>query len=113
MEKKYAYNSDFNETFRRNNAEQFILSTKLRKVCRKYTSRNYYRRCVKESFPFIDTLRSYKLKENIANDIISGLTVGVMQIPQGNLTCQIDRENSRRTLWLDYKLRCAVFAKKR
>ncbi|XP_078323480.1 prestin-like isoform X2 [Crassostrea virginica] len=83
MEKKYAYNSDFNETFRRNNAEQFILSTKLRKVCRKYTSRNYYRRCVKESFPFIDTLRSYKLKENIANDIISGLTVGVMQIPQG------------------------------
>lgn len=84
MESEYAYSSDFNEKFRRNNEEQTMLYTKVKKVCRKYISRNYYRRCLKSSFPFIDTLRSYKVKEYLANDIISGLTVGVMQIPQGN-----------------------------
>nr|XP_022327248.1 sulfate anion transporter 1-like isoform X1 [Crassostrea virginica] len=83
MEKKFAYTCEFNENFSKKNGERTMLSHKLRKVCRKYVSRNYYQKCARETFPFINTIRSYKVKEYLINDIISGLTVGVMQIPQG------------------------------
>ena len=72
-------------------------------------------KCARETFPFINTIRSYKVKECLINDIISGLTVGVMQIPQGNITiltcpteiCQ-QTEEIREIL---IRLRCAIFAK--
>uniref|UniRef100_A0A2C9JY32 STAS domain-containing protein n=1 Tax=Biomphalaria glabrata TaxID=6526 RepID=A0A2C9JY32_BIOGL len=42
---------------------------------------------IKESllsfFPFITTLRKYKLKEDLPNDVIAGFTAGIMMIPQG------------------------------
>lgn len=43
--------------------------------------------CVKKSllswFPFIDILRHYSLRHDLFSDIIAGLTVGIMHIPQG------------------------------
>lgn len=38
------------------------------------------------SFPFIQLIKNYKLRKYLANDIIAGMTVGIMQIPQGK-TC--------------------------
>ena len=42
--------------------------------------------CTKEfflaRFPILTWLLSYNLKENIANDIISGITIGIVHIPQ-------------------------------
>ena len=115
MEKKFAYTCEFNENFSKKNGERTMLSHKLRKVCRKYVSRNYYQKCARETFPFINTIRSYKVKEYLINDIISGLTVGVMQIPQGNitiLTCPTEicqrTEEIREVL---IRLRCAISAK--
>lgn len=35
------------------------------------------------NFPFIRMLKKYKVKEDLVNDIIAGMTVGIMQIPQG------------------------------
>ena len=36
-------------------------------------------------FPVCRILQKYKLKDDLPNDIISGLTVGIMQLPQGEL----------------------------
>ena len=37
-------------------------------------------------FPVCRILQKYKLKDDLPNDIISGLTVGIMQLPQGMST---------------------------
>ncbi len=34
-------------------------------------------------FPFIRIMKAYSLKDDLPSDIIAGLTVGIMQIPQG------------------------------
>ena len=34
-------------------------------------------------FPFVDTIRTYRLREYILNDLVAGLSVGVIHIPQG------------------------------
>ena len=38
-------------------------------------------------FPFISIMRQYSLRRDLFNDIIAGLTVGIMHIPQGQLSC--------------------------
>ncbi|XP_052780463.1 prestin-like isoform X2 [Mya arenaria] len=43
--------------------------------------------CIKQFFlglfPFIHIMKNYNIRENITGDIVSGLTVGIMHIPQG------------------------------
>jgi hypothetical protein len=45
------------------------------------------RECMKGYFldrvPFFKWIRKYNVKENLAKDMIAGLTIGVLQIPQG------------------------------
>ncbi len=45
--------------------------------------------CVKNvivgHLPFIDIMKKYNIRTDLVNDLISGLTVGVMHIPQGRL----------------------------
>lgn len=36
-----------------------------------------------DRIPFIKWIRKYSIKENLVKDIIAGLTIGVIQIPQG------------------------------
>jgi MFS superfamily sulfate permease-like transporter len=38
---------------------------------------------VQDRIPFIKWIRAYKIKESLVKDIIAGLTIGVIQIPQG------------------------------
>ena len=40
--------------------------------------------CLCNVFPFFGILRKYKWREDLPNDIIAGLTVGIMQLPQGD-----------------------------
>lgn len=101
---EYAYTSKFNERFKKENGDRGVLYRQLHKLCRKYVSRNYYKNCARTTFPFVCTLRSYKVKDYLANDVISGLTVGVMQIPQGKISLLffwIHWGNSKCTLWLN------------
>jgi hypothetical protein len=35
-------------------------------------------------FPLFDWIRKYDIKENFLKDLIAGLTIGIIQIPQGN-----------------------------
>lgn len=104
---EYAYTSKFNERFKKENGDRGALYRKLQKLCRKYVSRNYYKNCARTTFPFVCTLRSYKVKDYLANDVISGLTVGVMQIPQGKIFWIIEEiRNVHFAEWV----RCAVHA---
>lgn len=56
------------------------------------TSFRAHHRCSKKSalnmlltfLPFINTIRTYKVKKYLVSDLIAGLTVGIMHIPQGN-----------------------------
>jgi hypothetical protein len=78
-----AHACDFNEQFRQK--RETTWQSSLKKRTRRYLSKQYYKECVRITFPFCKTLRSYKIKKYLANDIIAGLTVGVMQIPQGKI----------------------------
>ncbi|GAB6033492.1 hypothetical protein CHUAL_013373 [Chamberlinius hualienensis] len=46
-------------------------------------SKERLKRGVKARFPFIEWMRNYNIKEFIVGDIVSGITVGIMQIPLG------------------------------
>ncbi|XP_061184538.1 prestin-like [Saccostrea echinata] len=72
---------DFNERFRKRH--EVPLHSRLKNMSRRYFSKQYYKRCARKTFPFVKTVQTYKIRKYLANDIISGLTVGVMQIPQG------------------------------
>ncbi|XP_045166234.2 prestin-like isoform X2 [Mercenaria mercenaria] len=41
------------------------------------------KRFIYSLFPFINIMKNYNIREDITGDIVSGLTVGIMHIPQG------------------------------
>lgn len=73
----------FEEKFKKPPESPKPLSERIRTQCRDYFSKRKLIKTMHANFPFIGLLRKYKLKESLANDVISGLTVGIMQIPQG------------------------------
>ena len=56
---------------------------------RKITKYSCTGRCLKDFlfmlFPFIAILKNYKIRQDLTGDIIAGLTVGIMHIPQGKI----------------------------
>ena len=48
-------------------------------------------------FPILDWLPKYSWKANLASDVISGATVAVMHIPQGEQPIQSSRKEKRTT----------------
>ena len=36
-------------------------------------------------FPFLEIMKNYNIRQDLMGDIIAGLTVGIMHIPQGKL----------------------------
>ena len=57
-------------------------------------------KCVRETIigflPFLAILSNYSLRHDLVKDVIAGLTVGVMHIPQGELgACDVLRESVR------------------
>ena len=61
------------------------ISQRLRELARKHCMPSGP--CVKKSllscFPFIGIMRQYNLRQDLLNDIITGLTIGIMHLPQG------------------------------
>ena len=59
--------------------------------CSRYCCQRFHRNCSCHSlkakllafFPFIRIMKNYKIKTDLPGDIVAGLTVGVMHIPQG------------------------------
>ena len=54
------------------------------KCCSKCTcSKACFKNAIFAAFPFLSILKTYNVKTDLPNDVISGLTVGIMHIPQG------------------------------
>ncbi|KAL3841688.1 hypothetical protein ACJMK2_019798 [Sinanodonta woodiana] len=74
----------FEELFSKPDVKTNSLIDSVRKVCSRCTCSS---KCAKsfmmETFPFVRIMRKYNLKNDLISDIISGLTVGVMNLPQG------------------------------
>ena len=73
---------EFEEMYR-DKPEKKTVRERLNTCSRKCCSLESLKKSLLKLFPFILTLKSYKLTEDLPNDLISGLTVGIMMIPQG------------------------------
>lgn len=75
--------SEFEEIFA---TEEETIDRSLKQRVKGYSkqciSKDNLKSCMHSNFPFINVLRKYKLRD-LPSDVISGLTVGIMQIPQG------------------------------
>jgi hypothetical protein len=45
---------------------------------------DFFKRQLFKRVPFLDWIRHYNVKECLLSDIISGLTIGIVHIPQGS-----------------------------
>jgi hypothetical protein len=45
----------------------------------------FFKRQLFKRIPFIDWIRTYNIKEWLVSDLVSGLTIGIVHIPQGKL----------------------------
>ena len=76
---------DFDRRYRKPSDNKTVLencSALARRKCRKLTCK----RVLFSNFPFLRSFRSYRPFQDLPGDIVSGLTVGIMTIPQGNKT---------------------------
>ena len=77
--------TDFDEEFALPPEEEPTLKERVRKTVGSCCT--YSAGCAKEKllsfFPCVDTTRTYRLREYILNDLVAGLSVGVIHIPQG------------------------------
>ena len=69
----------FDETFlvKENYRRKSLMSSKIRHLARTYNPANLIK-----IFTFLNVISEYKFKINLVADLFSGLTVGIMQIPQ-------------------------------
>lgn len=72
----------FEERYRRTPSKNSLrerCSIRLKKTC----SRQAIKKTVLGNFPFLKIMRGYNILRYLPNDVIAGMTVGIMQIPQG------------------------------
>ncbi|XP_067661413.1 prestin-like [Haliotis asinina] len=73
---------DFEEMYRRKPSRN-----SLRETCSMRLKKTFSRQAIKKTilgnFPFLKIMRGYDILRYLPNDVIAGMTVGIMQIPQG------------------------------
>ncbi|KAK7488601.1 hypothetical protein BaRGS_00020218, partial [Batillaria attramentaria] len=77
---EYDFQQDFEESRRPKKTPRSWAKSKVQKC---QCSFSCFKGFLLQIFPFIRILRSYNIKTDLLADIISGLTVGIMHIPQG------------------------------
>ncbi|XP_056001292.1 sulfate transporter-like isoform X2 [Ostrea edulis] len=74
----------FDEGFSPGSRPQTTFRESLLKSCRKcQCSRDCFLGFLYKIFPFIGIMKDYNIRTDLTGDIVSGLTVGIMHIPQG------------------------------
>ncbi|KAJ8298384.1 hypothetical protein KUTeg_024915, partial [Tegillarca granosa] len=74
---------EFEEMYRKEDADKKPIVQRIRSSARKICTKKWWKRSLFANIPIIKNLKNYKIKEDLPSDIISGMTVGIMQIPQG------------------------------
>ena len=82
--------NEFREEYRKGNQEEESW-----KQCFKCFTCNKKRaiNCVNSLVPSYRIMKKYEWKTDLVQDVICGLTVGIMQLPQGKLQEEIARPN--------------------
>ncbi|CAC5362502.1 unnamed protein product [Mytilus coruscus] len=73
---------DFNAKYYKQKTDEKICD-RIKRYAKKYSSINNMKSCLFSNVPIIRNLRKYNLRKYLVSDILSGITVGIMQIPQG------------------------------
>lgn len=76
----------FDIGFNEQGPEEFDFKEKVRKCFTCDCSKGCWKDFLYRFLPFINIMRNYSPREDLQGDIIAGLTVGIMNIPQGKLT---------------------------
>ncbi|XP_076472277.1 prestin-like [Babylonia areolata] len=71
------------EEVHRKQAPETSLRQRMVRGANKAWSQLSWRRAVKSHLPFVKTLRHYRVSRDLLSDVLAGVTVGVMMIPQG------------------------------
>lgn len=77
----------FDDGFEKREPEDFDFKGKIRKCFTCDCSKKCWKDFAYRLFPFITIMSSYSPREDLSGDVIAGLTVGIMNIPQGNVHC--------------------------
>ena len=78
--------AEFDEVLEPSQKQRKTIKERIKNTCSKCAcSGSCVKKTVKKAFPFLQILQGYSLKDDFVNDLVSGLTVGVMHIPQGKL----------------------------
>ncbi|XP_029644388.1 sulfate transporter isoform X1 [Octopus sinensis] len=81
-----AYNIiGFREKFRKSKPPEKTFKECVAQQVRSCTScsKERCKQILTDTFPFLRILKKYNVKTDLPNDLVSGLTVGIMQLPQG------------------------------
>ena len=74
--------NDFEKRYRKDANEKSF-----RDIGKAWVRKNCSKQCLKTSlfntFPFLEIMRGYSPLRDLPSDVIAGITVGIMQIPQG------------------------------
>ena len=73
----------FDSAFARQGQEDFNLKEKVTKCFTCDCSKKCWKDFLFRFLPFINIMKNYSPREDLTGDIIAGLTVGIMNIPQG------------------------------
>lgn len=74
----------FDEGFSPGSRPQTTFRESFLKSCRKcQCSKDCFLGFLYKIFPFIGIMKDYNIRTDLTGDIVSGLTVGIMHIPQG------------------------------
>ena len=52
----------------------------------------FFKRQLFKRIPFLDWIRSYNMKEWLVSDLVSGITIGIVHIPQGKSNQRFDNQ---------------------
>lgn len=74
---------DFDELFATEKTPDPPLKQRVAEYAKTCLTKNKLKSCLHSNFPFVNGLKKYQLLKDLPSDVVSGLTVGIMQIPQG------------------------------
>ena len=73
---------DFNAKYFKKKRQESVM-IRFQRRARECISTRSVKSCLLSNLPIIRNMRKYKIRQFMLNDILSGITVGIMQIPQG------------------------------
>ena len=82
-ERKPVKVSEFESQYRQPEDTTSTVAAKVKEAIAKRRSKFSLKRVLMSNFPILSALKKYKPLRDLPNDVVAGLTAGIMMIPQG------------------------------